>query len=156
MNISPSTSSGDHLRVRAIAGVVVFIFSLGIAIVFSTLRAMAIFELYQKNLRHDVIVLSVARDLSLTIVILSAGFILLSLILNLGKLARVIAVIVLALAVCLTGISAIAERCIYSRVHNNLEKIRRALENYELQRGTSSSQKEQTLQDNPEKTRNGT
>lgn len=133
-----------------------FIFSLGIAIVFSTLRAMAIFELYQKNLRHDVIVLSVARDLSLTIVILSAGFILLSLILNLGKLARVIAVIVLALAVCLTGISAIAERCIYSRVHNNLEKIRRALENYELQRGTSSSQKEQTLQDNPEKTRNGT
>ena len=120
-----------RLRPRAKAGIAVFMIFLVIAAVLLAYRATAILELYRRGLRRDAILLLTARDVSLAIVVCSFGFLLSSLIHYRGKLRPIVSAIVLILGACSCGVSANAEQGMRLRIQNNLEHLRRAIEEYQ-------------------------
>ena len=145
-NTNRNASADDRSRFRAAARVSVMILFLGVTFVFSASRAMAILELYQKGLRHDAVFLLTARDVSFAIVLLSGGFLLFSLISDFGRVARFIALALLVLGICSTGISSRAEQRLRVQVHDSLQQLRRALDDYNHEKDSHAASTTQTPQ----------
>ncbi len=115
---------------RSAAALGVFLVFVVAAGVFLAYRLWKMIDLQDRGLRSDALWFITLRDVSLTFVMASGGGLLASFFGKGGVVSRMIVGGLLLLSLGVFGFSATAERRLRTSVQNNLEQLKRALENY--------------------------
>ena len=129
---NPANSTVHTSRRRNTVGIVLLLIVVLLVAAFLAYRLGAIGHLYQIGIRRDAILLLTVRDVSLAVLALSGGYVLSSLVCKWRTTGRVVAVLCLAFSSVTFGFGAYLEQRLRSRVQDNLEQFRRAVENYKL------------------------
>jgi hypothetical protein len=124
---------------RSAAALGVFLVFVVAAGIFLAYRAWEIIDLQDRGLRSDALGFITLRDVSLTFAMVSGGGLLASFLGKGGVVSRMIVGGLLLLSLCVFGLSATAEWRLRTSVQNNLEQLKRALENYHQTYRSSAS-----------------